>query len=98
MLEESSMPPDGEPGEESWLPPPDPQDARSSGATEVSHENEESELDPLAELEAAQAALQRAEAVRIVALLKGYRDAMDEVVAVFGPSSDDRGDPFARSY
>jgi hypothetical protein len=61
-------------------------------------ERETLEFDPVAELEAAQGALQRAEAVRIVALLKGYRDAMDEAAAVFGSSSDDRGGPFARSF
>jgi hypothetical protein len=95
MFEEMPEPPDGPPEDESAasFPPPEPNSEQDSG-----DEKNEPEFDPLAELEAAQSALQRAEAVRIVALLNGYRGALDEAVAVFGPSSDDRGGPFARSF
>lgn len=110
MFEEPQGPPDEPPepesqsGEPMSVPPPtDVPDAPGESAPDEegqapSEAEQPAAPDPLADLEAAQLLLQRAESARIVALLHGYRDAMGEAVAVFGPRSDERDGPFARSF
>lgn len=73
-------------------------DSSTDSPSAESEQKREAEFDPLAELEKTQVLLQRVEAARIVALLNGYRMAMDDAVGMFGPHGDDRDGACARSF
>src|SRR5215212_5217890 len=103
MFEESMERRDDEPADPEPPTPPPPEtceEPASPAEREVADEDHEDEpaFDPLRPLAEWQRVLQRAEAGRAIALLDAYEEAMQELVAVFGPDADDRGGPFARSF
>lgn len=105
MFEEMPEPSEGPPDDAMATPDPSPTERPTgpSGANAASESDPPQhepvpEFDPLNGLQQAQAALQRAEAARLVALLDGYAAAMADTRAAFGPRSDDPDGPFARSF
>jgi hypothetical protein len=100
-VEEDSTPARGPAGQQdrSDTEQREPSESEHEAADEPEDESrEEAEFDPLRPLAESQRVLQRAEAGRVIVLLDAYAEAMQELVAVFGPDADDRGGPFVRSF